>query len=508
MQELISADAGTSGIKVALVEASGKILASSVQSYPSTVQGSRAEQDPRDWWTGFRKALEELGRQKDLRKAGALVLSGQMQDLIPLVPGKEPDWALLYSDTRAREEWEALAEDPGREYLERTTANLGDPSVLPAKIRWLRTRHPERLSGDFRILLGAHDYLAWRLTGRVVTDYTNASTTGLLAFRENRWDRQILEAAGISVENLPELEPAARVTGGLTTEAAAELGLPSGLPVIHGAGDAGAATVGDGAGTAGTVSCYLGTSGWVSATGTAPVSPSLGIYNLRHPDPEQVIHIGAMSLTGGNTDWALRNLIRRSGPDTGEAAPAAAEWEEFSRLAGSAAPGSGGVFYLPYLMGERSPFRDPDARGAFIGLRKDSRREEMCRAVLEGVAYALGSILEVMDSGREKGRHLRLSGGGAANPQWRRILSGVTGGTVGSSPAARETGVLGNVIIAANALGWHQGWDLPGSFLAGERRESASPEEQEFYRRGRKIFSLMYPALKDVFHQIGQWNAE
>ena len=460
MHTVISVDIGTTAAKVSLVERSGNILHTSVHSYPLESEASRVEQDPLLWWDAFRKGVHEIYSSQKETAPEALVLSGQMQDLIRISNGRVFGNAILYSDTRARDEWIQINKDLGENFLVNTTENLFDPASLSCKILWLKNNESYKINSKTKILLGAHDYVCWKLTNRYVTDYTNAASTGLMNFKSNRWDLNILNYLGLTKENLPELVPADEITGWVTPEAAWETGLSEGLPVIHGAGDAGASTIGAGAGETGVISCYLGTSGWIAVTGERTVNPDSGIFNLRHPDPNQVINIGPMLTTGGNVEWALNTFLADGNNSLSDNM-----FDTYTKKASNAPPGSGGVFYLPYLTGERSPFRDPDARGAFIGMGRDTGQSEMFRAVLEGTSYSLKSILDMISPVNQSDKQIYLSGGGARDPLWAEILASVTGCTVLIASNARETGVLGNTVLAGRALGWFDTYKLPSGFL-------------------------------------------
>ncbi|MBI9109533.1 MAG: hypothetical protein JEZ04_22510 [Spirochaetales bacterium] len=501
MQSVLSVDLGTTAVKVSLVRRDGNILFTTAENYPSDLSGGRVEQDPEDWWRALKTAITEIMMKYHAVSFEAVVLSGQMQDLICISDGKLSGRAILYSDTRAAEQWNYISNKMGAEAFAAAVMNSGDSSIIPAKILWLKKYSPELFSSSVLFLLGAHDYICWKLTGLAVTDYTNASATGMLNFSLNKWDSDILSIAGVTEENLPVLTRADRITGEVTPSAAAETGLPAGLPVVHGAGDAASSTIGAGAGVEGIYSGYLGTSGWIAASSGRPAKPETGIFNLKHPDPEKVLNIGPMLLTGGNIEWAVKTLLSETGEDVSEAL-----FDSFSSASETSPPGCGGIFYMPHLAGERAPFRDPDARGAFIGLSKSSTREDMFRAVLEGVSYSLRSIIEMIETKSPESRIIHLSGGGAENRLWAEILSSVTGAEIYTMADARESGVLGNVIIAGNALGWIDGFSAPAGFIAVERRYEPDEKLSAFYNDGYRIYKKLYPALKNTFRDISSWN--
>jgi xylulokinase len=378
MENLIVLDLGTTGVKSALLDRSGRILAEDYRAYPMNVRGDRVEQDPEDWWESAIAVISSVAGHAGPGTVAGICLSGQMQDLVTLDARGSRGPAILYSDARARSEAATVERIIGMEELVHRTGNLQDATGLLAKIHWLRENDAGRYSASRRFLFGAHDYVAWRLTGTEATDYTTLSTTGLLDISANAYAWSVIDALGFDRRLFPSLVSAEHNDGGLLDEPARLIGVAAGTPVFHGAGDAGCTTVGSGAGVPGVTSCYLGTSGWLATTSTGGlVDPRTGIFNLRHPDPSSLIHVGPMLCAAGNVDWAIDAI--------GIAAQAVDRYASFTREAAAAAPGCGGLLYLPYLVGERSPFRDPGARGAFVGLSRSTGRADMYRAVLEGV---------------------------------------------------------------------------------------------------------------------------
>ncbi len=495
MQYIISVDIGTTALKSSIVQRDGIIAASSSEGYPLMTQGASVEQDPTLWWEAFcRTALELTSKHPDL-KIEAIVLSGQMQDLIMVEKGVCTEPAILYSDTRSQPEFTQFTEDLGLSDIKAITGNTPDASGLPAKLMMLKNR--QKLTALTTFLTSAHDYLCWKLTGRSVTDPTNAATTGLMHYENSDWDQRILSYLGIDHAQLPIIEPAGKISGSITIEAAALCGLPAGLPVIHGAGDAASSTVGAGAGIPGVYSCYLGTSGWVASTVSCPIDPSYGVFNLKHPNREDTIAIGAMRTTGGNISW----LIDSFEIDDNN------KYETLQKIASHAAPGSSGLFYLPYLQGERSPFQDPHARGAYVGISRSTRKPELFRSVLEGICYGLASIYQKIETGTGvAAKYVVVSGGGAEDKLLTEILASVLGVPVHVAAVAAHNGVLGSSVIAGKALGWTDSYMLPEQFLQIERIIIPNMEIHRFYQKQLEVFHGLYPALQDEFHIINDLN--
>jgi len=505
MEAIVAVDAGTSGAKAALITRQGRIVASSEAGYSTRVEGTQVEQNPDDWWQATCRSLASLLPQAEGLELAGIVLSGQMQDLILIGPEQGP--AILYSDTRAQREAQQVLEQMGEAELSRVTANLQDAAGLPAKLLWLKNHQPERYRRAERLLLGAHDYLAWRLCGASVTDYTTAATTGLLDFQENRWALPLLERLGLRADWLAELAPAEAQVGRVSGEAAQATGLPEGLPVIHGAGDAATATLGAGAGAPGCFYIYLGASGWLATTHTGrPVDPRTGIFNLRHPDPARLILIGPMLTAAGNFEWLRRQFgeleiaaSRQSG---------ATAYERLNELAASAPAGSRGLLYFPYLAGERAPFRDPDARGVFLGLGANTGRADLYRAVLEGVAYAMRTIgLEMLPEGGEALDRLNLVGGGARSKLWAQIFADVFACPVQVLAEPEHVSARGAALIGGKALGWFDTY-RPGEGFFPVQAVYQPAAAVEHYARLFEVFRQGYPALQPVFKALARAAAQ
>lgn len=498
---VLALDLGTTGVKAAAISRSGALLASAYRAYPTASRGIKIEQDPQDWENAALAALKEITSLLEARPE-ALALTGQMQDLIlvcegggDLVGGASLGPAILYSDTRARAEAEEIAASYGRERLLREARNPQDASGLAPKLLWMSRNAPSAYASAGHLLLGAHDHLAYRLCGRAATDPTTASTTGLLDLDEGAWNLCLLKALGLRTDFLPEIVGSDELVGHVQARAAALTGLPQGLPIIHGCGDAGSTTLGSGAGEEGRLSINLGTSGWVALTRhSGALDSSKGIYNLRHPDGRRLIVIGAPATAAGNLDW-LKDLAC-----PGMAGPAA--FELLNAEASLARPAS--LLYLPYLAGERSPFMDGDARAAFIGLGRESGRGELARAVMEGVALSLRSVRDALGGGAREGSAAggTIVGGGARSALWCRILASALGCELKAPESPGDAGVRGAAFLAGRALGWHSGWDLPEAFLPVAASYLPDPEWARAYEGLYGPYSALGASLVPVWKAL------
>ncbi len=427
-ESILVLDAGSSGLKAVVFDRAGAVLAQAQAGYPTTSpRPGWFEQAPEDWAEAARLALGRLG---DLGGVALLALTGTMQNLIPLGRDGAPlGPALLYSDARAAFRLAGFAERmraagaPGR------LGNQVDPLTTAAKLDWLRAEAPGRFDAAAMFHSGAKDYLAWRLTGRHATDAAAASTTGLMDLAAREWDAPVLAALGVASDRLPRILPADAVLGPVGAPAAAWFGLPAGLAVLNGCGDAGAATLGAGAGRAGQAYAYLGTTGWVARSVVAAFPRAVPpVATVAHPLPDLLIEVAPILCAGDAVAWA-RELF--GDPACG------AEIEP--------------PLFLPYLKGERGPFHDAAVRGAFLGLDRSHGPGSLRRAVLEGVALAIRHNLAAL--GGANGA-LGALGGGASSAEWMRILADITGMPVAVHANPVGATALGAAILGARALGW------------------------------------------------------
>jgi xylulokinase len=479
-------DIGTTGAKVALVDNTGRVLRSLTRGYPThTAAGGVVEQDAADWWAASLDASRALDARDEVE---AIALTGQMQDVILVdARGDLIRPVILYSDTRARAEAERHKEILGGSQLRELTGNDQDTGSLLAKLAWLKAYEPESTAAGGWLLLGAADYMAYKMTDAATTDTTTASTTGLMDLNTRKvLDRSVLDELGIgnSARLLPPIVPGGTRIGELTGTAAASLGLKPGIPVYHGPGDAGATTLGAGCGEIGTAYTYLGTSGWIAFTTADRAPPGRGVITLAHPDPRRYIQVAPLLTAGGNLEW-VRNLF-----DTDD-------YDELIAKALERRPTS--LLYLPYLNGERSPFSDPLARGASVGLGMGSTRWDLCRAVLEGVAYAYRHALDALAP--ESTQTLTLTGGGTRSRLWCQLFADIMHMPVAISADAGNVGVRGAVLAAQVAASEQGNYAPQGFFPVGESLQP-DPLYSDHFDRQYQVFRDLYPALKPIFAEL------
>ena len=497
MDTILAIDIGTTGAKAALVTRYGALLASALATYPThTAAGNIVEQTPQEWWDAVCAALRDIwaSAPADVRVA-AVILSGQMQDTIPLGDGDAVGPALLYSDSRAQVEAAEIEQIVGAAELTAITGNAQGAASVLAKWRWLATHAPARLAATRTILLGSHDYVAWRLCGVRSADPTTAATTGLLDWRTRTWATGLLEQLGLGAALLPTLHAAGTPIGAVSTAAAQATGLRAGTPVLQGVGDLGATTVGVGAAEPGALYAYLGTSGWIAANQDAATPmPERGVFTICHPQPGRYIQVAPVLTAGGNLEWLRRALAT---PESGQA-----EYARLNARAAQAQPGSGGVLYLPYLNGERSPFSDPLARAGFLGISGATTQADLVRAVMEGTAFAYRALREALRVTQHG--PLVLAGGGAQSPVWAQILADVLGNSVQVAAAPGDAPARGAALIAGRALGWYASLTPGDDFFPAQARYAPLAPNVRRYDRLYAVFDGLYPALRASFAALAQ----
>ena len=491
MKLYIGIDLGTSAVKLLLADEKGAILREVSREYPlSFPRPGWSEQKPEDWWTAVRDAFPELLAGHDPADVAGIGAGGQMHGLVIL---DDEDRvirpAILWNDGRTGEETAWLNEEIGRKKLSELTANIAFAGFTAPKILWIRKHEPENFARIAKIML-PKDYINYCLTGVHSCDYSDASGMLLLDVKNRRWSEEMLRICGVSEAQMPGLYESWEVTGTLKPETAAELGLPETVKVAAGAGDNAAAAVGTGIVGEGGCNISLGTSGTLFISSAHfGVDPNNALHAFAHADGGWHL-MGCMLSAAGCNKWLCEDIL-----GTADYAGEQADIREEDL-------GRNHVFFLPYLMGERSPINDVDARGTFTGLTLDTARKDLVQAVLEGVAFAIRDSFEVARSLGLDIPRSRICGGGSRSPLWRKIFANVLGipldtvkteqgpGYGGAMLAMVGDGLFATVKEAADALTEVGGTTVPDPEL------TARYEEQ--YRK----FRLLYPALKSVFPQI------
>ncbi len=440
---ILALDLGSSALKAVLFDRGGAAVASATAAYPTRGGPDGAqEQDPEAWWAAAIDACAALPATERARVA-AVVPVGTMENLVVLDgEGRPVRPAMLYSDARgaaAFAAWSDAAEATGAAAI---LGNAPEPLMTAFKFGWLRAAEPGAAAATRLILPGAKDVLALRLAGEAATDPVTATTTGLMDLARRDWSAPLAASHGIALSLLPAIHPVGRILGPLLPRAAAAIGLPAGIPVVNGSGDAGASTMGAETGAEGEAHLYLGTTGWVARGRVLdPAILPRPFYSLAHPEPGRVIEIAPILSAGDAAAW----FGGIAGTEIDLLDAQAAAFDVSPPTVGRAAP-----LFLPYLKGERSPFVDLALRGAFLGLDAGHGRAVLHHAVLEGVAAALAVNLEALGATTR----LRLTGGGGRSRIWPQLIADICDVPVEVLDLPAAATAFGGYRIAAATLGW------------------------------------------------------
>ena len=502
MPHLLGIDIGTSGTKTLICDSDGTVLATATAPHPiSSPKPGWSEQDPADWWAATVTATRAVLKKAKLKGTdiGGIGLSGQMHGSIFLADGTQPlRPAILWNDQRTGEQCgEIESKAGGRAALIELVANPALTGFTAPKILWVR-QHQPRVYAKAKHVLLPKDYIRLCLTGEYATEVSDASGTLLLDVANRRWSDALLGLLQIDKSLLPPVSESPEVTGRLTAAAAAELGLAAGTPVVGGAADNAVGAVGSGVVTAGIVSAILGTSGVVFAHSDVPVRDPLGrVHTMCHAVPGKWCVFGCMLSAGGSFQW-LRNTLGA----TETAAAKRAKVDPYDLLVAEAATapaGCEGLFFLPYLTGERCPHPDPLARGGWVGLTARTTRPMLIRALLEGVTYGMRDALEIIRGMGIDPAQVRATGGGARSDFWRHLQADVYKAPVVLTNAA-EGPAYGAALLAGVGTGaWSTVEQACKSSIRTVTKVAPNKRAAAVYDRHYAVYDKLYGDLKARF---------
>lgn len=497
---LLGLDVSTTGAKALLIDEEGRVINSATT--PLTLQTPRplwSEQNPKEWWQGIKRSIKTVLAEADVSLAAiaGIGLTGQMHGLVLLnKDGEVLRPAILWNDQRTGEQCDTIRAKIGAARLIQITGNDALTGFTAPKILWVQENEPEVYSQVRHVLL-PKDYIRYKLTGEFAVDRAGGSGTILFNLKRRTWSDEILSTLDIPAEWLPPTYEGPEITGQISAQATAETGLMAGTPVVGGAGDQAAQALGVGAFEPGIIALTLGTSGVVFApTASALIEPQGRLHAFCHALPERWHFMGVMLSAAGSLQWHRDTIA----PEL--------SFDQLVSEAEDVPPGSEGLLFLPYLTGERTPYPDPLARAAWVGLTVRHHREHLTRAVLEGVAYGLkDSFTLIQGAGLGAIEQVRISGGGAKSQLWRQILADVLEVEL-VTVNTTEGAAFGAALLAGVGAGIY-----PGVPQAAERMiqitgstspSAASGAYQEFYPRYREL----YPALADQFVELAKITSE
>jgi len=487
----IGVDLGTSALKLLLVDENGNIANSVTRYYDVNYPAPGwSEQSPNDWWTALVSGINELVAKIDKNNIAGLGVAGQMHGLVVLDENDNvirP--AILWNDGRTAEETDWLNEQIGKEKLTELTANIAFAGFTAPKILWLAKNEPENFNKTVKIML-PKDYINYMLTGIHATDYSDASGMLLLDVKNKCWSKEMLEICKITEEQLPKLYDSFEVIGTVKPDVAELLGINNNVTVVAGAGDNAAAAIGTQTIGEGMCNISLGTSGTIFVSSEKfSVDSNNALHSFCHSDG--CYHLmGCMLSAASCNKWFCDEILKSS------------DYSLVQADITDVALGNNHVYFLPYLMGERSPINDTNARGMFIGLRPDTKRCDMVQAVLEGVAFAVKDNIEIAKKLGINISKSTICGGGAKSPLWRKILANVLDIEL-VVPSQEEGPGMGAAMLAMVGCGKYGTLKECAAKLV-KFSSTVTPDKEcaKRYQMQYTKFIKLYPALKDVYKEI------
>jgi xylulokinase len=494
MTVAIGVDVGTTGAQAVAVDEAGRVVATAASGYPLlTPKPQWTEQEPEEWWRAVREVLAVVSR--DARATGGDVsgvgLTGQMHGSVFLdASGEVIRPALLWNDQRTGRQCEQITERVGPQRLVEITGNPALTGFQAPKVLWLRDEEPEAYRRVARVLL-PKDYIRYRLTGEFATDASDAAGTLFLDLRKRTWSAEVLDALDVPEAWLPAVWESPDAAGTVLEDIAADLGLPTGIPVAAGGGDNAAAAIGTAITRDGLMSSSIGTSGVLFAhLDEAAVDPSGRVHAFCHAVPHGYCLLAVTLSAGGSLRW-WRDV-------TG------LDYQTLVAEAETVPPGSEGLVFLPYLTGERTPHLDPEARGVFLGLTARHTRGHLTRALMEGVLFSLRDGLEIMRGIGVKPSEIRATGGGATSRLWLQLQADVYG-----SPIHRlemeEGAAYGAALLGLIAAGTFPSVEEATSVVRTlEETTDPDPRTMEIYDSLYAVYRPLYETMRENMHRLAE----
>lgn len=503
-QYILGIDIGTSGCKTLIVDHTGHVAARAYAEYPlSTPQFGWAEQEAEDWWQAVKKTLKEILKDfESIEDIKGIGLSGQMHGLVALdKEGSVLRPAILWNDQRTVKQCQEIHElTGGVEGLLKLTNNQMLPGYTGGKILWLRENEPSVFEKT-SMILNPKDYIRYCLTGEYATEVSDASGTGLFDVRKRKWSQELLDLLDIPKQLLPICYESDHVSGYLKSHLAQEFNVGVELPIVGGGGDAVIQTTGSGLVQSGILGTTLGTAGIVSmALDQCYDNPAAKLQVFCNTIPNRWHTMGVTLTAGGSLRW-LKDII--GGPNIGLTQQTDKDvYEVLIEAALMSNPGSEGLLFLPYLIGERCPHTDPDARGSFVGLTLRHHSGDLIRSVLEGVIFSLKDSARLIEGMGIQTSQIRMSGGGAKSTLWRQIHADIFNQEVITVSAAAEGGAYGAALVAGVGVGIWDTIDEATACLKIASKIAPRAEYVEFYEDLYGVYCELYWQLRESFKKL------
>jgi xylulokinase len=501
MNYLLGIDLGTTGLKVSIFAEDGTLAGSQSCEYPLlTPKSGYVEQDPESWWQGFVSTIQRLRSNSPelFDQIVGIGICGQMHTQVYL--DKEDRLlrpAITWMDQRSSAIVARIQSDStSQEMLYQETANYPSTTYTALQVKWVQENEPEVWRQTHSILV-AKDYLKYRLTGVKATDFAEASGTLLFDVRNERWSTAAFEYFGISKALLPDVGPSDEIIGLITRQASQETGLKQGTPVANGSSDNSASALGAGMARSGQVTLIIGTAGVVSVCSDRPLLDPAGRTLCWHYClPNHWVTLGITQTAGESLQWFKNTFDPQDDPQTGSGDI----FNRYNHAISEVPDGSGGVIFLPYLNGERTPYWDPMARGVFFGLNLATSKAHMIKAIMAGVCFALRNNIETIEALGIQIDEVRAVGGGLKSPVWLQTLGRILKKPI-STVTIPDTANLGNILLCGKALGFVDSYQKSVEHIVEADEVVHYPDGVSVYEKQYALFLELYPQLRPLYHK-------
>ncbi len=500
---VLAHDVGTSGNKATLFTVDGELIGSKTYPYDTRYFNNNwAEQNPNDWWEAVCHSTRELVQDIDVSEIAAVSFSGQMMGCLCVDKDGTPlRDAIIYCDQRAQTECQDILKQIDPKDFYHIVGHRANESYSLEKLMWVKNNEPEIYKKTYK-MLHAKDYIVFKHTGNMMTDHSDASGTNAFDLNNFSWSEKIIDVAGIDGEMLPELKKSIDVAGTVTTKAAQETGLKEGTPVVVGGGDGSCAGIGVGCIKTGLAYNYLGSSSWSALMVDKPVyDEKMRVMNWAHAIPYTLQPSGTMQTAGASYNWLKNEICALEVKEAGERG--ISPYDVINDTISQSVPGANGILFLPYLLGERTPRWNADAKGAFIGLNLSHKRADVLRAVMEGITYNLEIILRIFRQHVEIDT-ITVIGGGAKGDIWRQMMADIYHAKILKPNYLEEATSMGAAIIGGVGVGAFQDFSVVDRFIKIESEQIPNEENRRQYLKMMPIFDDCYYALEDIYKKLAK----
>lgn len=491
---ILAHNLGTNGNMAVIYDEFGHIVSSWFSSYKvSYMHKNRVEQNPNDWWNAICESTRKVLRNINEKEISVVTFSGQMMGLTCLDKMGNPIRnSIIWADMRSEEEANYLRNQIDQKQFYHITGHRISSAYSLSKLLWLMRNEPENYEKIDKIMQ-SKDYIVYKLTGNILTDYSDASGTNLFNLKKRNWSRTILSILDLKKDILPDVVSSTEIAGKITFEAAEKTGLLPGTPVVIGAGDGVCATVSAGCGFEEPY-LYYGSSAWIGYSSKEPIyDKAMSVFNWANSDDKSFVPCGTMQSAGISLDW-IKNQIALEEETQAEINNCIPQ-EILDQKASLVSPGSNGLIFLPYLNGERSPYWNSNSRGAFLGLSANSSRNELFRAVYEGIALNLKIIKDCLNTQSIENKPLVLIGGQSNSKFNCKLVSDVLNVTVKTHNHIKDCKTFGAAIIGGTGIGLYDSVDISKELVSFDNEITPNKDVSDFYEN-------LYPIFKEAYFNI------